>query len=88
MTRWIAALAASLFAAAPAAARDLTVVAGGGALQDHMRRVLFEPFARAAGAPVLDQSYDYNIGPIQAMVQARNVTLHVVLVEAPDLRQG
>jgi hypothetical protein len=41
MRTWVAALAALLDAAAPVSARDLTVVAGGGALQDHMRRVLF-----------------------------------------------
>ena len=83
----IARLFALPFAAAPAAARDLTVVAGGGALQDDMRRVLFDPFARASGAPVLDQSYDGNIGPVRAMVQARNVTSDVVLVEVPDLQR-
>jgi putative spermidine/putrescine transport system substrate-binding protein len=69
----------------PAAARDLTVVAGGGALQDHMRRTLFSTFA---GGPVVDTAYDYNVGPIRAMVQARNVTWDVVLVEAPDLIRG
>ncbi|MCS6933125.1 MAG: extracellular solute-binding protein [Acetobacteraceae bacterium] len=88
MRRWIAGLVALLLAAAPAAARDLTVVAGGGPLQDHMRRVLFEPFARAHNIPLRDATYDYNIGPIRAMVQARNVTWDVVMVEAPDLRQG
>ncbi len=71
--------------ASPAAARDLTVVAGGGALQDHMRRTLFSTFA---GGPVVDTAYDYNVGPIRAMVQARNVTWDVVLVEAPDLIRG
>ncbi len=72
-------------AAAPALARDLTVVAGGGALQDHMRRTLFSTFA---GGPVVDTAYDYNVGPIRAMVQARNVTWDVVMVEAPDLVRG
>ena len=72
-------------AALPASARDLTVVAGGGALQDHMRRTLFSTFS---GGPVVDTAYDYNVGPIRAMVQARNVTWDVVLVEAPDLIRG
>ncbi|WP_144183600.1 extracellular solute-binding protein [Elioraea rosea] len=79
---------AAMLAAAPAGARDLTIVAGGGPLQDHMRSTLFQPFARASGIAVADTSYDYNVGPIRAMVQARNVTWDVVMVEAPDLVQG
>jgi putative spermidine/putrescine transport system substrate-binding protein len=75
-------------AALPALARDLTIVAGGGPLQDHMRATLFQTFARATGLNVLDSSYDYNVGPIRAMVQARNVTWDVVMVEAPDLIRG
>jgi putative spermidine/putrescine transport system substrate-binding protein len=87
MTRILLLLAALAFAV-PAAARDLTVVAGGGALQDHMRRSLFETFARATGTRVVDTAYDYNVGPVRAMVQARNVVWDVVLVEAPDLIRG
>ena len=71
-----------------ASARDLTVVAGGGPLQDHMRRTLFQPFAAANGITVADVAYDDNVGPIRAMVRAGNVTWDVVLVEAPDLVQG
>ncbi|NKE48283.1 extracellular solute-binding protein [Roseomonas frigidaquae] len=71
--------------AVPALARDLTIVAGGGALQDHMRRTLFATFP---GGPVVDTAYDYNVGPIRAMVAAGNVTWDVVMVEAPDLVRG
>ena len=85
MIRWLLAL---MLLTLPAAARDLTVVAGGGTLQDHMRRTLFESFARAGGGPVVDAAYDSNVGPIRAMVQARNVTWDVVMVEAPDLIRG
>jgi putative spermidine/putrescine transport system substrate-binding protein len=89
MKRLLLLLGALVALAAPAAAqRDLTVVAGGGALQDHMRRTLFDTFAAASGRPVRDTAYDYNVGPIRAMVQARNVTWDVVLVEAPDLIRG
>ena len=88
MKWWLGSLAGlmlgGIMAATPAAARDLTIVAGGGALQDHMRRTLFATF----GEPVVDTAYDYNTGPIRAMVQARNVTWDVVLVEAPDLVRG
>ncbi|WP_439595878.1 extracellular solute-binding protein [Falsiroseomonas sp.] len=85
MRRLLAPLAALVLAALPAQARDLTIVAGGGALQDHMRRTLFSTFA---GGPVVDTAYDYNVGPIRAMVAARNVTWDVVMVEAPDLVRG
>jgi putative spermidine/putrescine transport system substrate-binding protein len=89
MKRFLAALGALLVAATPALAqRELTIVAGGGQLQDHMRRTLFESFTQRTGVPVRDSSYDYNVGPIRAMVQARNVTWDVVLVEAPDLIRG
>lgn len=88
LRRLAAALALATLLSAPVAARDLTIVAGGGPLQEHMRRTLFEPFARASGVRVADTSYDYNVGPIRAMVQARNVTWDVVMVEAPDLVQG
>jgi putative spermidine/putrescine transport system substrate-binding protein len=82
-------LLAALAVATPAAAqREMTVVAVGGALQDHMRRTLFESFTRATGVPLRDTSFDANVGPIRAMVQARNVTWDVVLVEAPDLIRG
>jgi putative spermidine/putrescine transport system substrate-binding protein len=81
-------LLALLFATPALAQRDLTIVAGGGALQDHMRRALFESFSRATGIAVRDTAYDYNVGPIRAMVQARNVTWDVAMVEAPDLIRG
>jgi putative spermidine/putrescine transport system substrate-binding protein len=89
MKRFLFLLAALALSASPALAqRELTIVAGGGALQDHMRRALFETFTQRTGVPVRDSSYDYNVGPIRAMVQARNVTWDVVMVEAPDLIRG
>ena len=89
MKRILVALAALLVATSPALAqRELTIVAGGGQLQDHMRRTLFDTFTQRTGIPVRDSSYDYNVGPIRAMVQARNVTWDVVMVEAPDLIRG
>jgi putative spermidine/putrescine transport system substrate-binding protein len=89
MKRLLALLAALTLGAAPAMAqRDLTIVAGGGALQDHMRHTLFESFTQRTGIAVRDTAYDYNVGPIRAMVQARNITWDVVMVEAPDLIRG
>ncbi len=88
MKRLLGSLLALALGAAPAAARDLTIVAGGGQLQDHMRATLFQSFTAETGISVTDAAYDYNVGPIRAMVQARNVTWDVVLVEAPDLIRG
>lgn len=88
LSSMIALAALTALTATPAAARDLTIVAGGGPLQDHMRRVLFQPFGQSAGVPVADTSYDYNVGPIRTQVQARNVVWDVVMVEAPDLIKG
>jgi putative spermidine/putrescine transport system substrate-binding protein len=88
MRRILLLLAATLLATPAMAQRELTVAAIGGPLQDHMRRTLFESFNRATGIPVRDVAYDANVGPIRAMVQARNVTWDVALVEAPDLIRG
>jgi putative spermidine/putrescine transport system substrate-binding protein len=88
MKRLLTLLAALLLATPALAQRELTVVGVGGALQDHMRRTLFESFTRATGVPLRDTAYDANTGPIRAMVQARNVTWDVVMVEAPDLIRG
>lgn len=88
MKRLLLLLAALALATPAAAQRELTVVAVGGALQDHMRRTLFESFTRATGIPLRDAAFDANVGPIRAMVQARNVTWDVVMVEAPDLIRG
>jgi putative spermidine/putrescine transport system substrate-binding protein len=88
MKRLLLLIAALVLATPAAAQRELTVVAVGGALQDHMRRTLFESFTRATGISVRDTAFDANVGPIRAMVQARNVTWDVVMVEAPDLVRG
>ncbi|WP_372619740.1 extracellular solute-binding protein [Falsiroseomonas sp.] len=89
MKRILVLLAALALCATPAMAqRELTIVAGGGALQGHMRTTLFQSFTQQTGIPVRDASYDYNVGPIRAMVQANNVTWDVVMVEAPDLIRG
>jgi putative spermidine/putrescine transport system substrate-binding protein len=89
MKRLLLVVLALLGFAAPALAqRELTIVAGGGRLQEHMRATLFRGFTQQTGIPLRDASYDYNVGPIRAMVQANNVTWDVVMVEAPDLIRG
>src|SRR3712207_9497725 len=53
-----------------AEARDLTVVSWGGNYQDAQKKIYFEPFAKKAGKPVLDESWDGGIGVIAAKIKA------------------
>lgn len=84
-------LAATLVAgavwAAPAAARDLTVVSWGGAYQDVQKKVYFEPF-KATGTPMNDESWDGGIGVLRAKVQGGASTWDVVQVESEELALG
>jgi putative spermidine/putrescine transport system substrate-binding protein len=83
-----AAAAAALLLAGEAGARDLYVVGFGGAPQDNFRKHLFEGYAKAANVPVKDDVYNGEMAKIYAMVQAKNVTWDVMIVEAPELARG
>ena len=48
--------------AASAQARDLAVVSWGGAYQDAQKKVYFEPFKKASGVAMNDESWDGGIG--------------------------
>jgi putative spermidine/putrescine transport system substrate-binding protein len=78
-------LAAGL--AAPAMARDLTVVSWGGAYQDAQRALYFEPF-KAAGNPMHDESWDGGIGVLRAKVEGGDSSWDVVQVESEELALG
>lgn len=82
------AVAAGLAAAAPAAARDLTVVGWGGASQAAHRAAYFEPFAQARGIRIVEDSYNGGLAKIQAMVETGTVTWDAVMVEDPELLRG
>lgn len=79
-------LSASL--AAPAFARDLTVVSWGGNYQDAQRNIYFKPFAEKSGKPVLDEAWDGGIGVIQSKVKAGAPNWDAVQVEAEELALG
>jgi putative spermidine/putrescine transport system substrate-binding protein len=68
--------------------RELTVTGFGGGFQDNARVHLFQAYAAATGRPVRDEVYNGEVARIYAMVQARNVTTDVVMVEAPELVRG
>jgi putative spermidine/putrescine transport system substrate-binding protein len=89
---WRAAVAvlaiSALGFASQAAARDLTVVSWGGSYQDAQREVYFEPFKKATGTSLLEDSYNGGLAKIRSMVQTGTVTWDVVQVEAPELIRG
>ena len=83
-----AALTASAALATVAQARDLTVVSWGGAYQDAQKKVYFEPFKKASGIPMNDESWDGGVGVLRAKVQGGAATWDVVQVESDELAVG
>jgi putative spermidine/putrescine transport system substrate-binding protein len=81
----IVALAAGI--AAPAVARDLTVVSWGGAYQDAQKELYFDPL-RASGLPMHDESWDGGIGVLRAKVEGGDSSWDVVQVESEELALG
>src|SRR5690606_301300 len=86
LTAAVLALSAGL--AAPAFARDLTVVSWGGNYQDGQREIYFKPFAEKTGKPVLDEAWDGGIGVLQSKVKAGAPNWDAVQVEAEELALG
>jgi len=74
--------------AAYAQSRPLTVVSWGGAYQAAQRDVYFEPFKKATGINMIDESWDGGIGVLRAKVQGGNVPWDVVQVESEELELG
>jgi putative spermidine/putrescine transport system substrate-binding protein len=86
--KWLigAALAAAL--AAPAAARDLSVVSWGGAYQDAQRDVYFKPFMEATKTKLVEESWDGGVGVLRAKIQGGANDWDVVQVESEELLIG
>jgi putative spermidine/putrescine transport system substrate-binding protein len=80
-------LACSAFAP-PAAARDLTWVSFGGALQDAIRGAFVKPFTETPPMTVLEDSYTGAMSSIAAQVIAKHVTWDVVDVNSDVIRSG
>src|SRR3979411_2346137 len=83
-----ATVAAGVVLATTAQARDLAVVSWGGAYQDAQKKVYFEPFKKATGVPMNDESWDGGIGVLRAKVQGGAATWDVVQVESEELAVG
>jgi len=83
-----AAFSASAALVTVAEARDLTVVSWGGAYQDAQKKVYFEPFKKASGTPMNDESWDGGVGVLRAKVQGGAATWDVVQVESDELAVG
>jgi putative spermidine/putrescine transport system substrate-binding protein len=71
-----------------AQARDLTVTAWGGAVQDAKREIIFAPFGVEKGITVLDDVYDGGWAPFKAMQDTGVVPWDVVQVETAELVRG
>lgn len=71
--------ASALMLASPALAGDqLTITAGGGALQMSERKAQFEPFSKATGIKITEDEYNYDTAKIRAMVESKTVSWDVV----------
>lgn len=76
---------AVLLLCAPASGRDLTVVGFGGGYQESARKHLFETFEEETGIGVSDDTYNGEMAKLYGMVEARNVTYDIVMLEAPEM---
>ena len=79
---------AGIALATAAQARDLSVVSWGGAYQDAQKKVYFEPFKKATGTPMNDESWDGGVGVLRAKVQGGAATWDLVQVESDELAVG
>lgn len=84
------AVAATLVAATvwAADAGKLTVVGAGGVLQDAERKAFFEPFAKASGVTLTEDSYSGQMAKVRAMVSSGSVSWDVMQVEQNTLLSG
>lgn len=83
-----AALAVTAVLASEAAARDLTVVSWGGALQDAQRQIYFRPFTQATGIPLREDSWDGGIGILRTKEESGAIAWDLVQVESEELLIG
>ncbi|GBD43332.1 Spermidine/putrescine-binding periplasmic protein [bacterium HR40] len=74
-------------AGGPADGRDLTVVSWGGSYQDAQRQAVFEPYKRATGKALVEDSWNGGIGALRAKAEGP-ATWDVVQVETDELVLG
>lgn len=75
-------------AAFSAQAADLTVVSWGGAYQDAQRKVFFEPFKKATGTDLAEESWDGGIGVLRSRASSADPGWDVIQVETSDILLG
>jgi len=80
--------AALCYSSLGAQARDLSIVSWGGSYQDAQKEVYFEPFQKATGIKMTDESWDGGVGVLRAKVEGGNSNWDVVQVEAEELALG
>lgn len=85
-------LPACLLIIAPIAAHgdsgQLTVVGAGGVLQDAERQAFFQPFAKATGLKLVEDSYSGQVAKVRAMVSSGSVSWDVMQVEQNTMLSG
>lgn len=74
--------------ALPAQAREMTVVAFGGASQDALRKVYFEPYIEATGNKIVEDTYNGSLAKIQTMIQTNNIIWDVVDFSGSGMARG
>lgn len=74
--------------AAPAFARDLTVVDYGGSGQQADRAAYVEPYIKATGSPVILDAWDGEMAKVKAMVDTGNVTWDLVQMDAAEVQRA
>jgi putative spermidine/putrescine transport system substrate-binding protein len=77
-------VAATMAFAAPAISRDLTVTAWGGSSQAAQRKVFYEPFMKATGLKLVEDTWSGGIGVIRTKVQSGDPNWDVVQVEGDE----
>lgn len=81
-------LGLSIATAAPLEARDLTVTAWGGATQDVLRKVIFEPFEKQTGINIIEDSWQGGVGVIRTKVLGGEANWDVVSAEVEVVLLG
>ena len=84
----LAVLSVAIAFAAPAMAKDITVISFGGANKDAQAAAYYQTFEKATGNKVIAGDYNGEMAKIKAMVDAKKVSWDVVEVESPELLRG
>ena len=84
----LTAIAACVVLAAPTVGyteETLRVTSWGGAFQDAQRKVFFEPFEKATGIKIIEDTWQGKIGKIRAMVESNNITSDIFDANPADV---